>query len=88
VPIYDYSCPKCGHKEEKLVFCCADSQVCPECNELLDKEFPSDTRYKLHYDNKTDMCDWSGNTSRYWDDVKKQRKEEGKLTTPVSENIS
>ena len=87
MPIYDYNC-KCGHKEEKLVFCCADSQACPECGALMEKQFPKGTRFNLKYDNKTDMCDWDGNTSRYWDDVRKQKKEEGKITMPVTENIS
>lgn len=87
MPLFDYKC-KCGFEEEKLVFCCYDSQTCPECGELMEKQFPRGTRFKLHYDNKTDMCDWDGNTSRYWDDVKKQREEEGKITMPVTENIS
>ena len=87
MPMYDYSC-SCGYKEEKIVFCCADSQMCPECGKLMKKEFPKGTRFNLKYDNKKDMCDWDGNTSRYWDDVNKQKKEEGKITVPVTENIS
>ncbi len=88
MPIFDYSCP-CGHKEERIVSCCFDSQLCPECGKyLMDREFPRGTRFNLKYDNKTDMCDWSGNTSRYWDDVKKQKEEEGKFTMPVTDNIS
>jgi len=39
----------------------------------------------LEYNNKTDMCDWSGNTSHYWDDYKKAR-EEGKDVKPAGED--
>jgi len=43
------------------------------------------TSFKLEYNNKTDMCDWSGNTSHYWDDYKKAR-EEGKDVKPAGED--
>ena len=85
MPIFDYKC-KCGHEEEKLLFCCYDAQLCPECGELMERQFSAEgQKFSLKYNNKTDMCDWSGNTSRYWDDVKKQN--EGKITVPVTENI-
>jgi len=87
MPIFDYKC-KCGHEEEKLLFCCYDSQVCPECGSLMERQFsPDGQRFNLKYNNKTDMCDWSGNSSCYWDDVKKKKEEEGKITVPVTENI-
>ncbi len=86
MPIFNYKC-KCGYEEEVLVF--IDFEVfCPECDgEVMERQFsPQGQRFSLRYDNKTDMCDWDGNTSRYWDDVKKQ--EEGNITVPVTENIS
>ena len=87
MPLYDYQCNSCKSKEERLVFSCYDSQICSECGAMLQRQFsPQGQKFKLVYNNKTDMCDWSGNTSRYWDDVNKQK--EGKVTVPVEENIS
>lgn len=39
--------------------------VCPECGKQMTKkvEFGS---FELKYNNKTDMCDWTGETSQYW----------------------
>jgi hypothetical protein len=46
--------------------------------------------FKLVYNNKTDMVSWGAEgyaRSQYWDAVKKQKEEEGKITMPVTENI-
>ena len=31
MPIYEYRCPECGHRFEKLVRMGADAPPCPEC---------------------------------------------------------
>jgi hypothetical protein len=31
------------------------------------------THFKLKYNPKTDLVDWDGNRSRYWDDYKKMK---------------
>lgn len=86
MPIHDYKC-KCGLVKEFLLVKSTDKAVCPSCGKKMVKLFsPDKQKFKLHYNNKTDMCDWDGNTSRYWDDVKKQN--EGKISVPVTENIS
>lgn len=53
---------------------------CPKCEEE-DKitkmaKVMGTTTFELKYDNRKDMCDWDGNTSRYWDDIKKHGGEE------------
>ena len=88
MPMFDYYC-KCGKKYELLVKRGEEErQRCPECGALMDRQFPGIVNFKLVYNNKTDMCDWKGNTSQYWNDVKKQREKKGKLMMPVTENIA
>jgi len=86
--MFDYRC-ECGHKEERIVkhgeF---DTQECSKCGAYMLRQFPDSFRFELKYNNKTDMCDWQGNTSQYWNDVKKQKDKEGKLMMPVTDNIS
>jgi len=37
MPTYDYVCPKCGHKETKIVkYEERNEQQCPQCNEQLE----------------------------------------------------
>jgi hypothetical protein len=87
MPLFDYRC-ECGNKEERIVKRDEmDSQQC-SCGAYMHRLFPDSFRFELVYNNKTDMCDWQGNTSQYWNDVKKQKEKEGKLTMPVTENIS
>jgi len=76
MPIYDYICDSCDICIEKLVFTNDDEDNKCECGGNLYR-LPSAPNFKLVYNNKTDTCDWDGNTSRYWDEYKKQ-KEEGK----------
>jgi putative FmdB family regulatory protein len=87
MPLYDFSC-ECGVLSERIVSRNElDNQECPRCDKIMKQMFPNTINFKLVYNNKTDLCDWQGNTSMYWNDVKKQQKEEGKLITPVTENI-
>ena len=85
IPIYEYVC-NCGHYEEKLEFGNEMNEVhiCPDCGEQMDR-IVSLSKFKLEYNNKTDLCDWSGNSSHYWDAYKKAR-EEGKDVKPAGED--
>jgi len=40
-------------------------EVCPECKKPMKKKV-SFGSFELKYNNKTDMCDWTGATSQYW----------------------
>ena len=90
MPIYDYIC-KCGVLSERLIRReDEDKQECPRCGKIMKKQFPNTMNFKLVYNNKTDMVSWGAEgyaRSQYWDEVKKQREEEGKITMPVTENI-
>jgi putative FmdB family regulatory protein len=71
LPIYDFYCEKCNSSKEVL---CGikDGVVCPICMTPM-KRMCNCTHFKLTYNNKTDMCDWEGNSSNYWKDVKAAR---------------
>jgi hypothetical protein len=72
-PLYDFECEACGKKKE--VLCKVDEGiVCSVCLKPM-KRLCNCTNFKLVYHNRTDMCDWAGNTSMYWSEVKKQRAE-------------
>jgi putative FmdB family regulatory protein len=86
MPIYEYRCVDCGNVDEKLEF---GSEVnkehfCSSCGKPSDR-IVSKCRFELVYNNKTDMCDWQGNTSMYWNDYKKS-KENGEKVKPAGED--
>lgn len=77
MPIWNYICDACDkHVEQLLIHNEKENNICPACGGNLYR-LPSAPHFKLAYDNKKDMVDWNGNTSRYWEEYKKQ-KEEGK----------
>jgi len=84
--LFDYKC-KCGYSTELIVNNSKmDEQKCPKCGKIMDRQFPNKFNFKLVFNNKTDMCSWGYEgyaTSRYWDDVKKQKEKEGKIQTTV-----
>ena len=88
MPLNDYTC-ECGVISERIVrWEDEDKQECPRCKKIMTKQFPN--TFKLVYNNKTDMVSWGAEgyaRSQYWDAVKKQKEEEGKITMPVTENI-
>jgi hypothetical protein len=85
--MYDFKC-ECGVLSERIVKQDEiNNQECPRCSKIMEQQFPNTAYFKLVYNNKTDICDWAGNTSQYWDATKKQKREEGKLMTPVTESI-
>jgi putative FmdB family regulatory protein len=86
IPLYEYVCDNCGHYEERLEF---GSEVdrehaCPSCKTEMNR-LVSLCKFKLEYNNKTDICDWNGNSSHYWDDYKKA-KSEGQDVKPFGED--
>ena len=71
MPIYDFECKECNKMEE--VLCGVDDGfICPSCLKPM-KKLCNCTHFKLTYNNKTDVCDWEGNSSNYWNDVKAAR---------------
>jgi hypothetical protein len=57
---------------------------CPECGELMTKKVDFGS-FELKYNNKTDMCDWTGETSQYWKAFK-DAKARGENVKPADED--
>jgi len=74
MPIFEYLCNDCGCYEEKLEFGkeMDEKHTCPKCKKAMDRLI-SKSRFELKYNNRTDMCDWKGNSSHYWDAYKQAR---------------
>lgn len=73
MPLYDYECPKCGLKFEAIARF-DEEMKCPICfDEVATRLVPQgkSPSFKLTFNPKTDMVDWDGNRSKYWDDWKK-----------------
>jgi len=69
MPLYDVYCKKCNSVEED-VWLSVDElpEICRNCGDA--RHVIPGGRFKLVYNNKTDTCDWSGNSSQYWKDVR------------------
>ena len=85
MPIFDYTCNKCG-----LIFewyAKFDEVVkCPICfDEIAEKIAPQgkSPSFKLKYNPKTDMVDWDGNRTKYYDSYKKMKSEGKKPRIPA-----
>lgn len=84
MPLYEYRCDKCGRIKERIfstevLFL---SKRC-DCGGTMGKIFPTKPpSFKLVYDNKNDICDWDGNTSRYWEEYNKQKAEGKNVRIP------
>jgi len=64
---------ECNHIEEDVMVDTKldDHGLCACCKKgILKRMVPGQMSFELKYNNKTDMCDWAGNTSRFWDGVK------------------
>lgn len=73
---FDLFCPECDHIIEDAMINTGDVLPnCPECDTLMRKMMGT-TCFELKYDNRKDMCDWNGNTSQYWKDIKEKGGEE------------
>jgi hypothetical protein len=72
VPIHDVECKKCKKIEEVLTLRIGEKILDCECGGKRKKLTPSgkSPSFKLIYNNKTDLVDWDGNRSKYWDSYK------------------
>lgn len=74
--IFDTECIICKKIIEQVCVHNEDFDTCPfcggECKKIIGCTPPS---FKLLYDPKKDICDWSGNRTRYYDEYKKQKAE-------------
>jgi putative FmdB family regulatory protein len=83
MPIYDYWCKTCDAVFEWTAK--YDEVVkCPLCfDEDAEKIFPTKApSFKLTYNPKTDMVDWDGNRTQYYDAYKKMKAEGKKPRIP------
>lgn len=69
----DWICKKCGY-EIKDEFCLPSKMICPKCKTKMEQQFDK-ISYKLEYNPKTDICNWNHESSQYWSEVKKQRRQ-------------
>ncbi len=69
---FDVFCPKCGHELEDVMIDVENSlPKCPVCDSEM-KKMMGTTSFKLKFCNRTDICDWDGNSSAYWNDIKEK----------------
>lgn len=59
-------------------------EVCPDCGKQMTKKIDFGS-FELKYNNKTDMCDWTGETSQYWKDFNDARAR-GENVKPADED--
>jgi len=72
VPIHDVECKKCKKVKEVLTLRAGEKIPDCDCGGKRKKLAPTgkSPSFKLTYNNKTDVCDWDGNTSQYWNAYK------------------
>jgi len=74
--MHDFECSKCNLIFEWMIDSKEKTAKCPLCfDENCNKIFITPRSFKLKYNPKTDMVDWDGNRSQYWDAYKKQKSE-------------
>jgi putative FmdB family regulatory protein len=74
--MYDWECTECHLIFEWLAKSNAKSVKCPLCFDAKAKKvFITPLQFKLKYNPKTDLVDWDGNTSQYWNEYKKMKAE-------------
>lgn len=67
----DLFCPECDAViEDEMINSSEPLRGCPKCDCKHMKKSIGPVSFKLVYDNRTDSCDWDGNSSNYWNDVK------------------
>lgn len=75
MPIYDCYCEKCNKELIDVYMKVNDENpICPDC-EILMVRAANTGHFKLLYDPKKDRVDWDGNTTKYYDEYKKQKAE-------------
>jgi putative FmdB family regulatory protein len=76
MPVYDVECNKCGKIKEVITVHTFDIDKieCDDCDGMMEKIVPQTApSFELKFNNKTDMVDWDGNTSRYWESYKEAK---------------
>ena len=66
-PWCDIVCMDCKVLKEdvRLAYGEQPEEICPECGKQMTKKVDFGS-FQLKYNNKTDVCDWTGETSQYW----------------------
>jgi len=60
-----------------------DHGVCKKCKKgKMRRMVGNKMTFELKYNNRTDICDWNGNSTRLWDEVKKAQAEGKKVDVP------
>ena len=76
MPVYDFECDNCGHEFDKLVSHEVSETMCIGCSKTAKRVFPRKAPgIELKFNPETDMVDWDGNKSQYWDAYKEQKNE-------------
>lgn len=84
MPLYDMHCKICEEKVYDILKKYDEEYKCPECDNVM-IHTTNCTHYKLIYNNKTDMCDWTGASSQYWNDYN-AAKARGEKVKPQGED--
>ncbi len=72
--MHDFECKKCGLIFEWLIEGKEKTAKCPGCwDEDCEKVIIKPRSFTLKFNAKTDMVDWDGNRSQYWDQYKKAK---------------
>lgn len=54
--------------------------ICDKCKKgILKRMVSNKMTFELKYNNKTDICDWDGNSTQLWNKVKETKKEDVKV---------
>lgn len=76
MPIYDFECEVCGEEFDSIQKGDVTFIHCPKCDGKANRVFPrKPSKFNLSYDPKKDICDWDGNTTRFYDEYKKMKAE-------------
>jgi hypothetical protein len=62
-------CNNCDKEEDDVLKKYEEAYNCPECGSPM-VHITNCTHYKLVYNNQRDCCDWTGQSSQYWNDYK------------------
>lgn len=72
--MYDWECEHCGLAFERAEDPKVAIVTCPKCSGDSFKVFPTKApSIELKYNPKTDIVDWDGNTTRFYDEYKKMK---------------
>lgn len=75
--LVDLFCPECDKRYIDVFIDTSEPlPKCDVCEDVELKKLISAVSFELKYDNRTDSCDWHGNSSQYWKDIKEKGGEE------------